>query len=99
MYTRIRTPVNMLRIIAKKQKDVTQCHLEQLKGSKRGREGGREGERRRDKIKSTIFIFRMVDDLHRLLHVSSSVDNAPVLLVGTDFSSLISRFYAQFYER
>lgn len=87
--------MNMLRIIAKKQKDVTQCHLEQLKGSKRRR----EGERRRDKFKSTIFIFRMVDDLHRLLHVSSSVDNAPVLLVGTDFSTLISRFYAQFYER
>ena len=48
-----------------------------------------------------LSVFRMVDDLHRLLHVSSVVSDSstPLLLVGMDFSTLISRFYTQFYEK
>ncbi|XP_003385364.1 PREDICTED: uncharacterized protein LOC100631396 [Amphimedon queenslandica] len=59
---------------------------------------GKEAKRRDTLTLGTIE--RMVDDLHRLLHVSSVVgdSNTPLLLVGMDFSTLISRFYAQFYE-
>lgn len=40
---------------------------------------------------------RMVDDLHRLITYASNQPK-PILLVGVDFSTFVSRFYAQIYE-
>ena len=39
----------------------------------------------------------MVDDLHRL--IDKTIGTSPLILVGVDYSTLIARFYAQFYER
>ena len=41
---------------------------------------------------------RMVEDLHRLLTVASNQPK-PFLLVGLDFMTLVTRFYAQLYEQ
>ncbi|CAF0776256.1 unnamed protein product [Didymodactylos carnosus] len=42
-------------------------------------------------------IERMAEDLHRLITFSSH-QNKPFILVGTELSGLIARFYAQIYE-
>ena len=43
-----------------------------------------------------ILYFRMVDDLHHLIH--QMIGTSPILLVGVDYSAFIARFYAQVYE-
>ena len=49
-------------------------------------------------IYACVFVYRMVEDLHKLLTVSSSQPK-PFLLVSSDFTTLVSRFYAQLYEQ
>ena len=39
---------------------------------------------------------RMADDLYRLLQEKLGSDT-PIVLVGTDMSALVARFYAQLY--
>ncbi len=43
-----------------------------------------------------FFVRRMADDLHRLLQ--ETLGDVSIVLVGTDFSALVARFYAQLYD-
>ncbi len=45
-----------------------------------------------------LVIFRMVDDLHRLVTQSSSQPR-PFILVGSELGALVARFYTQSFER
>ena len=50
------------------------------------------------KLLTECICHRMVEDLHQLLTVASSQPK-PFLLVSSDFTTLVSRFYAQLYEQ
>ena len=45
-----------------------------------------------------MFIFRMADDLHKLVTFSSQQER-PFIMIGSKVGAMIARFYTQLYER
>lgn len=49
--------------------------------------------------RNVFSFYRMVDDLHSLLHINYTDTKPPFLLVGSELGAANAMFYAQMFEK